>query len=59
MDVQIQETEEGHEIDVYMNWRIASDLFWTIRYGVFFPGGAFTTTKSSRHFLFTGVTWSF
>lgn len=48
----------GWEMDYFANWRIASDLSWTVRWGVFFPGDAFSDTDA-RHFVFSGVTWSF
>jgi len=48
----------GWEMDYYANWRVSSDVSWTIRWGTFFPGHAFNE-RSSRHFLFTGLTWSF
>ncbi len=48
----------GWEMDYYINWRITSDLAWTIRLGSFFPGEAFSD-QTSRTFLLTGVTWSF
>ncbi len=48
----------GWEMDYYVNWRVASDLSWTIRWGAFFPGDAYQD-RSMRNFLFTGMTWSF
>ena len=48
----------GWEIDVYANWEITNDLFWTTRYGVFLPGSAFED-QTTRTFLLVGVTWSF
>lgn len=48
----------GWEMDYFINWRLASDISWTIRWGMFFPGDAFSD-QSSRSFLFTGLTWSF
>ena len=48
----------GWEMDYFVNWRLASDLSWTARWGVFFPGSAFQNDEA-RHFIFTGVTWSF
>jgi len=48
----------GWEMDYFINWRFASDLSWTIRWGMFFPGDAFRD-QSARSFLFTGMTWSF
>ena len=48
----------GWEMDYYINWRLASDVSWTARWGAFFPGDAFQD-RDTRHFVFTGVTWSF
>lgn len=48
----------GWEMDYFLNWRLASDLAWTARWGVFFPGQAFSD-RDTRHFFFTGITWSF
>lgn len=48
----------GWEMDYYINWRMTSDLAWTARFGVFFPGDAFDS-HSARTFLLAGVTWSF
>ncbi|TWT41210.1 hypothetical protein RAS1_39040 [Phycisphaerae bacterium RAS1] len=48
----------GWEMDYFVNWRLASDLSWTLRWGSFFPGDAYED-KDYRHFLFTGLTWSF
>jgi hypothetical protein len=48
----------GWEMDYFINWRLASDLSWTIRWGSFFPGSAYSD-QDTRHFLFTGLTWSF
>lgn len=48
----------GWEMDYFLNWRIASDISWTIRWGAFFPGDAYQDQRV-RNFLFTGITWSF
>jgi hypothetical protein len=48
----------GWEMDYFINWRLASDISWTIRWGTFFPGEAYID-REMRNFLFTGVTWSF
>jgi hypothetical protein len=48
----------GWEMDYFLNWRLASDVSWTTRWGVFFPGDAYRD-RSTRHFIFTGLTWSF
>ena len=48
----------GAEMDYFVNWRLSSDLSWTVRWGTFFPGGAYSD-QYPRHFIFTGLTWSF
>lgn len=48
----------GWEMDYFINWRLASDVSWTMRWGLFFPGDAYSD-RETRHFLFTGMTWSF
>jgi Alginate export len=48
----------GSEVDIYTDWRITSDLAWTINYGVFWPGSGFGPQKD-RHLLFTAVTVNF
>lgn len=48
----------GWEWDAYCNWRITSDLTWTVRYGAFEPGDAFWD-RTCRQFVFTGITLSF
>ncbi len=48
----------GWEMDYFINWRLSSDLAWTFRWGSFFPGSAYSD-RDYRHFVFTGITWSF
>lgn len=48
----------GWEMDYFANYRVTSDLSWTIRFGSFFPGRAFTD-RTTRTFLLTGLSWSF
>ncbi len=48
----------GWEMDYFVNWRVASDVSWTLRWGAFFPGDAYQD-RSTRNFLLTGLTWSF
>jgi hypothetical protein len=48
----------GWEMDYFVNWRIASDIAWTFRWGAFFPGDAYQD-QDMRNFFFTGITWSF
>jgi hypothetical protein len=49
----------GFETDLFAAWRITSDVAINIRYGVFFPGEAILSDHDTRHFLYTGVSYSF
>ncbi len=49
----------GSEVDVFFNWQITSDLSWSTRYGVFFPGADISADHDARHLLYTGVTLAF
>ena len=48
----------GSEMDLFVHWRFTSDLAWTVRYGLFWPGAAFVT-DDERHVIFTGLTLNF
>jgi len=48
----------GWEMDYFANWEITPDLMWTTRYGLFFPGHAFSDQTTRTYFL-VGMTWSF
>lgn len=50
----------GFEWDVFCNWRITSDLAYTLRYGAFMPGSAYDGgDRTCRQFLYTGLVFSF
>lgn len=53
------DTYLGFETDVYANYRITSDLAFSVRYGAFFPGTAIAGQKDTRHFIYLGMTLSF
>jgi hypothetical protein len=48
----------GTEVDVFLRWRIFSDLGISINYGVFMPGKAYDE-RSNRNFVSAGLTFSF
>ncbi len=54
----VQSGYVGWEMDYFVNWRMTSDFAWTIRYGAFFPGKAYTD-KTTRTFFLAGFVWSF
>ena len=45
----------GTETDLFMNWRITSDLALVVNYGHFWPGQAFTRKKGRNFFGFSVV----
>jgi len=49
----------GVETDVYMNYRVTSDLGLSVRYGAFMPGSAISGQRDTRHFVLLSVTLSF
>jgi hypothetical protein len=56
----VDEGYVGFEVDLFIDWRIYSDLFATVRYGIFFPGDAMPDGEdSNRDFLYVGVTYAF
>ena len=48
----------GQEVDLFVEWRIFSDLAVTFRYARFFPGRAYSD-RDPRDFFFTGLNFSF
>lgn len=48
----------GFESDLFINWRITSDLSLGARYGIFFPGDALPDHEV-RQFIYTGLTIGF
>jgi len=49
----------GVEPDIYLNWRVTSDVTLVARYGAFLPGQSILSTHAVRQFLFTGVSFAF
>lgn len=57
---EMGESFVGGEFDLFMSWRILSDLSLDLRYGVFLPGDAMPDTEDDvRQFIYTGVTYAF
>ena len=48
----------GKELDVYMNWKVLSDVFVNINYGKFLPSNAFGT-RNVRDYLLVSLTFQF
>lgn len=56
----VDETFVGGEVDLFLDWRIASDLSGNLRYGVFFPGDAMAPGQDDvRHFFYAGFNYAF
>jgi hypothetical protein len=49
----------GSELDLFMNWRVSSDLYLLLNYGVFFPDADSFTVERSRQFVGLTLTWLF
>jgi hypothetical protein len=49
----------GSECDLFMNWRISSDMYLLFNYGVFFPDADSFTVERSRQFVGMTLTWLF
>lgn len=54
----IPDVDLGNEIDLYLNWRVLSDVAIGLNYGVFNPGDAFSD-RGQRTFLLWSVIYSF
>lgn len=48
----------GYELDVFANWRIFSDLIWSLQYGQFSPGKAYPN-RDNEDYLYTNLVLSF
>jgi hypothetical protein len=49
----------GIEPDIFFNWQVSSDVTFSLRYGIFFPGAAIVTDDKPRQFFGAGVTYAF
>ena len=54
----LNSADVGKEIDIFLRWRIFSDLGFYVNYGCFFPGKAYQD-DSPRNFVSAGITYSF
>jgi hypothetical protein len=54
----LNSADVGKEFDLFLRWRILSDLGFSLNYGVFFPGKAYLD-DSPRNFVSAGITYSF
>ena len=54
------DTFVGSEIDLFLDWRISSDVNAHLRYGIFLPGDAMPSGQDDpRHFLYVGLGYAF
>jgi hypothetical protein len=49
----------GLEPDIFLNWQVSSDVTFSLRYGIFFPGAAIVNDDNPRQFFGAGVTYAF
>lgn len=48
----------GWEPDLFLNWQVTEDVTLVMRYGVFFPGDALSSSEH-RQFFYAGLTYAF
>ncbi len=51
--------EVGMEWDVFLTWRVTSDLNWSFQWANFKPGDAFYPDREHERFLSSSLTWAF
>ncbi|HWB18743.1 MAG TPA: alginate export family protein, partial [Phycisphaerales bacterium] len=50
----------GGEVDFFFDWRVTSDVYVNLRYGIFLPGDAMPEDQDdARHFVYAGFTYAF
>ena len=54
----VQDRDLGHEVDIYANWKVFSDLSVMLRYGRFWTGDAFAD-EEARDYMYAGMIYSF
>ena len=54
----LQDVDVGKEVDLFLRWRVASDVGISINYGRFMPGDAYAE-QQDRDFISAGMTYSF
>ena len=54
----LADEEVGKELDIFLHWQVLSDLAFSVRFGTFYPGDAYSQ-DTDRSFLATSVTYSF
>lgn len=55
----LAKTYLGVETDLFVNYRVTSDLALNLRYGAFFPGSAIDGSHETRQFILFAATLSF
>lgn len=58
-EVTKDQTYLGFEPDIYLNWRITSDITLALRYGVFFPDSGAFDNDDPRQFFSSSITVAF
>ncbi|MBU2540319.1 MAG: alginate export family protein [Candidatus Omnitrophica bacterium] len=47
-DATVSNLDIGQEADFYFYWKLRKNIFWSNRYGIFFPGDAYPTTTNNN-----------
>ncbi len=59
-DATVSSIDIGQEADAYLYWQIGKHIFWSNRFGAFFPGAAYpTTTNNNTRYYYTRLSITF
>jgi len=47
-DATVNQRFIGQEVDLYLYWKLRKDLYYSMRYGIFFPGSAYPNEANRR-----------
>jgi hypothetical protein len=53
------DADVGTEVDLFLHWRLLSDVGLSINYGRFMPGDAYADGEDARDFVSAGITYGF
>jgi len=57
--ISLASTISASEVDLYVNWRVSSDVYLQVNYGFFDPHHESFSVDRPRNFVSLGITWLF
>jgi hypothetical protein len=58
-EAELEKPNIGQGVDASFKWQMFYDLSMYVNYGIFLPGAAFDSSEDARHFVMSGVNFSF